>query len=138
LPKPKLVSEPQPELPEYVLNQPDPVSVAAVLAMTKLARAAKSEGVPKTAYRDLGLHLEELRRNRDQAELAAILWHECGLRANQFMGTATGTKRRDQLRSEDRASRRKLKAVSQNRCQIGSNNGPMDRNRGLLFPRWIA
>jgi hypothetical protein len=54
------------------------------------------------AYRDVGLRLQELRHNREQAELATILWHECGLslpRAYQLMALATGTKRLDELRA---------------------------------------
>jgi hypothetical protein len=113
LAKPKLVSEP--ELPEYVLTEADRVNVAAVVAMMKTAHAAKSEGLRKAANRDVGFHLQELCRDRHQAELATILWRECGLslrRAYQLMATATGTKRLEQLRSEDRARHRKLKAVS--------------------------
>jgi hypothetical protein len=81
--------------------------------MMKTAHAAKSEGLRKAAYRDVGLHLQELRHNRDQTELASILWHECSLnlpRAYQLMALATETKRLDQLRSEDRPPHRKLKA----------------------------
>jgi hypothetical protein len=110
-PKPKLIIKP--ELPEYVLSTTDRVNVAAVVVMMKTARAARSEGLRKAAYRDLGLHLQELRHGRDQAELAAILWHECGLslpRAYQLMAIATGNKRLDQLRSEDHAHQRKVKA----------------------------
>jgi hypothetical protein len=114
LPKPKLIIKPEPELPEYVLTAADRVNVAAVVAMMKTAHAAKSAGLRKAAYRDVGIHLQELRHNRDQAELATILWHECGLslpRAYQLMTTlATGTKRLDQLHSEDRGRHRKLQA----------------------------
>jgi hypothetical protein len=113
LPEPKLIIEPEPELPEYVLTAADRVNVAAVAAMMKTAHAAKSEGLRKAAYRDVGLRLQELRHNREQAELATILWHECGLslpRAYQLMALATGTKRLDELRSDDHAPHRKLKA----------------------------
>jgi hypothetical protein len=113
LPKPKLIIKPEPELPEYVLTAADRVNVAAVVAMMKTVHAAKSEGLRKAAYRDVGLRLQELRHNRDQAELAAILWHECGLslpRAFQLMTLATGTKRLDPLRFEDCAPRNKVKA----------------------------
>jgi hypothetical protein len=113
LPKPKLIIKPEPELPDYVLTAADRVNVAAVVAMMKTAQAAKSEGLRNAAYRDVGLHLQELRHNRDQTELASILWHECGLnlpRAYQLMALATGIKRLGQLRSEDRAPHRKLKA----------------------------
>jgi hypothetical protein len=113
LPKPKLIIKPEPEPPEYVLTAADRVNVVAVVAMMKTAHAAKSEGLRKAAYRDVGLHLQELRHNRDQAELKTILWHECGLsvpRAYQLMVLATGTERLDQFRSEDRAPHRKLKA----------------------------
>jgi|SRR5690242_4000223 len=115
LPKPKLIIKPEPELPDYVLTAADSVNVAAVVAMMKTAHAAKSEGLRKAAYRDIGLHLQELRHNRDQTELASILWHECKLplpRAYQLMALATGTKRLDQLRSEDRAPYGKLKTSS--------------------------
>jgi len=111
LAKSKLIIEP--ELPEYVLTAADRVNVAAVVAMMKTAHAAKSEGLRKAAYRDVGLHLQELRHNRDPAELKTILWRECGLsvpRAYQLMVQATGTERLDQFRSEDRAPHRKLKA----------------------------
>jgi hypothetical protein len=111
LPEPKLIIKP--ELPDYVLTAADRVNVAAVVAMMKTAHAAKSEGLRNAAYRDVGLHLQELRHNRDQTELASILWHECGLnlpRAYQLMALATGTQRLDQLRSEDHAPHRKLKA----------------------------
>src|SRR5262249_27357878 len=113
LPKPKLIIKPEPQLPEYVLTAADRVNVAAGVAIMKTADAAKSEGLRKAAYRDVGLHLQELRHNRDPAELKAILWRECGLsvpRAYQLMVQATGTERLDQLRSEDRAPHRKLKA----------------------------
>jgi hypothetical protein len=113
LPKPKLINKPEPELPEYVLTVADRVNVAAILAMMKTVQAAKSEGLRKAAYRDVGFHLQELRHNRDQAELATILWHECGLslpRAYQLMALATGAKRLEQLRSEDRTSHSKVKA----------------------------
>ena len=113
LPEPKLIIKPEPELPDYVLTAADRVNVAAVVTMMKTAHAAKSEGLRKAAYRDVGHHLQELRHNRDQTELASILWHECALnlpRAYHFMALATGTKRLDQLRSEDRAPHRKLKA----------------------------
>ena len=113
LPKPNLIIKPEPELPEYVLTAADRVNVAAVVAMMKTAHAAKSEGLRKAAYRDVGLHLQELRHNRDPAELKTILWRECGLsvpRAYQIMVQATGTERLDQFRSEDRAPHRKLKA----------------------------
>jgi hypothetical protein len=113
LPKPKLIIKPDPDLPDYVLTTADRVNVAAIVAMMKTAHAAKSEGLRKAAYRDAGHHLQELRHNRDQTELASILWHECALnlpRAYQLMALATGTKRLDQLRFEDRASHRKLKA----------------------------
>jgi len=114
LARPKLIINPEPELPEYVLTAADRVNVAAVLAMIKTAHAAKSEGLRKAAYRDVGLHLQELRHDRDQTELAKILWHECGLslpRAYQLMAIAMGTKRLDQLRSEDHALHRKVKAL---------------------------
>lgn len=113
LPEPKLIIKREPELPEYVLTAADRVNVAAVVAMMKTGQAAKSEGLRKAAYRDVGIHLRELRHNRDQAELATILWHECGLslsRAYQLMALTTGAKRLDQLRSEDRAAHRKRKA----------------------------
>jgi hypothetical protein len=64
---------------QYFLTAADRVNVAAVVAMMKTVQAAKSEGLRKAAYRDVGLHLRELRQNHDQAELATILWHECGL-----------------------------------------------------------
>jgi hypothetical protein len=113
LPKPEVIIKPEPELPDYVLTAADRVNVAAVVAMMKTAHAAKSEGLRKAAYRDVGLHVQEMRHNRDQTELASILWHECGLnlpRAYQLMVLATGTKRLDQLCSDDRAPHRKLKA----------------------------
>ena len=113
VPKPELIIQPEPELPQYFLTSVDRVNVAAVVAMMKTAHAAKSEGLRKAAYRDVALHLQALRHNRDQAELAIILWHECGLpppRAYQLMVLATTTKRADQLRSEDRAPHRKIKA----------------------------
>jgi hypothetical protein len=113
LPKPKLIIKREPELPEYVLTPADRVNVAAVVAMIKTAHAAKSEGLRKAAYRDVGLHLQELRHNRDEAELATILSHECGLslsRAYQLMALTTGAKHLDRLRSEDRAPHRKRKA----------------------------
>jgi hypothetical protein len=87
LAKSKLIIEP--ELPEYVLTAADRVNVAAAVAMMKTAHAAKSEGLRKAACCDVGRHLQQLRRHRDQAELATILWHECGLslpRAYQLMG----------------------------------------------------
>jgi hypothetical protein len=81
--KPKLIIKPEPELPEYVLTAADRVNVAAVVAMMKTAHAAKSEGLRKASYRDVGLHLQELRHDRDQTELATILWHECGLKSQK-------------------------------------------------------
>jgi hypothetical protein len=111
-PKPELIIKPEPELPEYVLTAADRVNVAAVVAMMKTAHAAKSEGLRKAAYRDVGLRLQELRHNRDQAELATILWHECRLplpRAYQFMVLATRTKRPNLSRSEDSSPHRKIK-----------------------------
>ena len=115
LPKPKLMIKREPELPEYLLTAADRVNVAAVVAMMKAAHAGKSEGLRKAAYRDVGIHIQELRHNRDQTELASILWHECGLplpRACQLMALATGTKRLDQLSSEDRAPYGKPKTSS--------------------------
>jgi len=112
LAKSKLIIEP--ELPEYVLTAADRVNVAAVVAMMKTAHAAKSEGLRKAACCDVGRHLQELRRHRDQAELATILWHECGLslpRAYQLMAIATGTKPLKRLRSEDHAPHRKVKTL---------------------------
>jgi hypothetical protein len=82
--------------------------------MMKTALAARSEGLRKAAYRDVGLHLQELRHKRDQAELATVLWQECRLplpRAYQLLAQATRTKRRDRLPSDDRAPDAKLKAT---------------------------
>jgi hypothetical protein len=112
LPKPKLISEP--ELPDYVLTAADHVNVAAVMAMMKMADAAQSEGLRKAAYRDLDLHLQELRQNRDQAELATILRHECGLTlrsAYQLVATAIRTKRLEQSGFEHRARDGKRRAI---------------------------
>ena len=99
VPEPK----PDPDPPDYVLASTDYDNVKAVMTMMKLANIGRSAGLRAAAYRDVGMRIDELRQNRNEAQWRDILHRECGLssrRAYELMAIATRAKPRDQLRSK--------------------------------------
>ena len=99
VPEPK----PDPDPPDYVLASTDCDNVKAVATMMKLAKIGKSASLRVAAYRDVGMRIDELRQNRNEAEWRDILHRECRLssrRAYELMAMATGAKPLDQLRSK--------------------------------------
>ncbi len=87
---------PEPEPPDYHLSAADGDNVIAVTTMLALARAARNYGTRKAIYRDVGIHLQRLRADRDQAEWAAIVTRECALskrRAYELMAIARAQSR---------------------------------------------
>ena len=99
VPEPK----PDPDPPDYVLASTDCDNVKAVATMMKLAKIGKSASLRVAAYRDVGMRIDELRQNRNEAEWRDILHRECRLssrRAYELMAMAAGAKPLDQLRSK--------------------------------------
>jgi hypothetical protein len=99
VPKP----EPEPDAPDYVLTDTDYDNVKAVVTLMKITKISKSAGLRAAAYRDVGMRIDELRQNRDEAEWVDILHQGCGLssrRAYELMTMATGAKPLDRFRHE--------------------------------------
>jgi hypothetical protein len=108
---PPAAPEPEPEEePIDHLTPRERHHVNGVVAMLRLARITAKPGLKRACYRDAGVYLARLRRDRPKAEWAEILREDCGLsvsRAYDLMAVAEGKKRLDQLRAETAARRRK-------------------------------
>lgn len=119
--------EPEPEPPDYHLSAADGDNVIAVTTMLALARAARNSGTRKAIYRDVGIHLQRLRADRDQAEWTDIVRRECTLskrRAYELMAIASGAKPLDRLRAEAAARKQKyLNAIKQRAAVAPSDQG---------------
>ena len=103
--RPAPLAKPQrkPVPPEYVLTSTDYDNVKAVVTMMKLIKVGKSSSLRAAACRDVGMRIDELRQNRNEAQWRDILHRECGLsprRAYELMAMAAGTKPLHQLRSK--------------------------------------
>jgi len=106
--RPAPVQKPQrkPDPPEYVLTSTDYDNAKAVMTMMKLVQIGKSGSLRAAACRDVGMRIDELRHNRNEAQWRDILHRECGLsprRAYELMAIATGAKPLDQLRTKTSA-----------------------------------
>ena len=104
VPKPPVPKpEPKPDPPEYVLTSTDYDNVKAVVTMMKLIKIGKSASLRAAAYRDVGMRIDEVRQNRNEAQWRDIMHRECGLPprlAYELMAMAAGAKPLDQLRSK--------------------------------------
>jgi hypothetical protein len=99
-----------------IWQEPMPVSDAdvetinAIRIMLKLAHVTTKPGLKKACYRDAGVHLQALRRNRSREIWAEIVQRFCPVsprRAYELMAVASGAKPLDKLRSETAARRGK-------------------------------
>jgi hypothetical protein len=63
----------------YFLSEAELWSVHAINVMVQLARSSKRLGTRKSAYRNIGVYLRQLRESRDRIEWIEIVNRECGL-----------------------------------------------------------
>jgi hypothetical protein len=88
----------------------DAETLVAVRTMLALARVTTKPGLRSAAYRDVGIHLERLRRDRSKVEWVDLVRCSCGLsvsRAYELIAVAKGKTSLDDVRAANAARRRK-------------------------------